>query len=659
MDALLIGLMLIVAVLLSSLLSKLMPRVSTPLVQIVLGMVIALFVRLAEDFELPTNLFMVLFVAPLVYADSRGIDRVVAWHNRKTILVLSIGLVITTTVSVGLTMGAAVEQLTFPVAFVLGSALSPTDAVAVPSLAHTSSIDRRSSTVLTAESIVNDATGVVVFNLALAALISGSFAIQDAGLSFAVLFFGGIALGLAIGLAASGIVSLTTRMGYEDVGSSMLFDLAMPFLTFLAGEVIGVSPIMAVMACALVFKSGGGVKSGPEGSRMNIVSSSVWGVVSFVLNGFVFVILGFQLVDSFKASVALMGVSGWQLAFMAALLVVLVTGVRYLWLLVMERRSPHPFRSAGVLAFAGGVKGAVTMSVALSIPYSVASRSLVVFLVSVVIIASTLVANLVVPILAPAPKQTQGERAEALRLAKIEILRAVVARLHADRTKENGPATRLVIADYNKRIRELSSRLMDASDVARRAVRLHALDLETERCSELMDSGEVDPRDGYRYLMHVSELKAALTHRTPLPWVLQRNLRRIRGMLRAAWHFRAALIGSEVESTAGLRGLQRRCSEYVVKTLIDEIPEGLYPIEDVTQVVMEYRHALELMTLESPSITTIASREVQSDQIKLKAVGYELEAIRDAQEEGKISREEAMRMRDDAYLMRLDLKNVV
>ena len=658
MDALLIGLLLIVAVLLSNLLSKLMPRVSTPLVQIVLGMVLALFVRLAEDFELPTNLFMVLFVAPLVYADSRGIDRVVAWHNRKTILVLSIGLVIATTVSVGLTMGAAVGQLTFAVAFVLGSALSPTDAVAVPSLAHTSSIDRRSSTVLTAESIVNDATGVVVFNLALAALMSGSFAIQDAGVSFAVLFFGGIALGIAIGLAGSALTSFTTRMGYDDVGSTMLFDLTLPFLTFLAGEVLGVSPIMAVMACALVFKSGGGVKYGPAESRMNIVSSSVWGVVSFVLNGFVFVILGFQLVASFKDSLA-MGVSGVELFLMALLLVCLVTGIRYLWLLVMERRSPHPFRSAGVLAFAGGVKGAVTMSVALSIPYSVASRSLVVFLVSVVIIVSTIIANLVVPVLAPATRQTQGERAEALRLAKIDILRAVVSRLHAERTKDNGPATRLVIADYNKRIRELSSRLMDSSDVARRAVRLHALDLETERCTELIDSGEADPRDGYRYLMRVSQLKAALTHRTPLPWVLQRNLRRLRGMLRAAWHARTALLGGEPEPTAGLRGLQRRCSEYVVKTLLDEIPEGLYPIEDVTQVVMEYRHALELMTLESPSITTIASREVQSDQIKLRAVGYELEEIRDAQEEGKISREETMRMRDDAYLMRLDLENVV
>ena len=658
MDALLIGLMLIVAVLLSNLLSKLLPQVSTPLVQIALGMVMALFLRLAEDFELPTNLFMVLFVAPLVYADSRGIDRVVAWHNRKTILVLSIGLVITTTVSVGVTMGAAVDLLTFPVAFVLGSALSPTDAVAVPSLAHTSSIDKRNRTVLTAESIVNDATGVVVFNLALAALVSGSFAIEEAGLSFVVLFFGGIALGLGIGVAGNALFSLASRLGYDDVGSFMLFDLALPFMTFLAGEVLGVSPIMAVMACALMFKSGGGAKYGPEESRMNIVSSSVWSVASFVLNGFVFVILGFQLVDSFKASVA-MGVSGMQLVGMAALLVCLVTGVRYLWLLVMERSSAHPFRSAGVLAFAGGVKGAVTMSVALSIPYAVSSRSLVIFLVSVVIIASTLIANVVVPILAPAVKQTQGERAEALRLAKIDILRKVVARLNADRTKENGPATRLVIGDYNKRIRELSKRLLDSSDVARRAVRLHALDLETERCTELMESGEVDPRDGYRYLMHVSQLKAALTHRTPLPWILQRNLRRIRGMMRAAWHARTALLGGESEPSAGVRGLQRRCSEYVVKTMLDELPEGLYPIEDVTQVVMEYRHALELMSLESPSITTIASREVQSGKIKLRAVGYELEAIREAQDEGKISREEAMALRDDAYLMRIDLEGVV
>ena len=666
MDILIFGLFLIVAVLLSNLLSKLLPALSTPFVQIALGMALATFVTLAEDFELPTNLFMALFVAPLVYADSRGIDRVVAWHNRKTILVLSIGLVIATTLSIGFAMGAAVAQLTYAVAFLLGSALSPTDAVAVPSLAHTSSIDARSRTVLTAESIVNDATGVVVFNLALTALISGSFSMGEASVSFAVLFFGGILMGLAIGCVANVLTSLAHRLGCDDVVFHILVDLAMPFVTFLSAEVVGVSPIMAVMVCALAFKTGG-AKAGPDESRMNIVSSSVWGLVSFVLNGFVFLILGFQLVDSFRDSVA-MGVSATQLALIALLMVSLVTGVRFLWILIMERATkgavPGVAKGAAVLTFAGGAKGAVTMSVALSIPYVVASRSLVVFLVSIAIIVSTLFANVLVPILAPAPKRSRDEREEEFRQAQVEILRSVISRLHADRTKANGAATRLVIADYNKRIHNLYSRVSDRSDVARRAVRLHALDLETERCTQLMDDGAVDARDGYRYLMHVSQLKAALTHQTVLPWIFQRNLRRVRGMLRASlsqardW-MRSVTSDQSEGSSGGLRDLQRMCSEYVIRHLLDEVPEGLYPIEDVTQVVMEYRQALELLSLQSPSITTIASRNVMSDRIKLKAVGYELEAIRDAQDEGKISREEAMSLRDDAYLMRIDLEGMV
>ena len=666
MDILIFGLFLIVAVLLSNLLSKLLPAVSTPFVQIALGMVLATFVQLAEDFELPTNLFMVLFVAPLVYADSRGIDRAVAWHNRKTILVLSIGLVVATTSVIGGTMGAAVALLSYPVAFVLGSALSPTDAVAVPSLAHTSSIDARSRTVLTAESIVNDATGVVVFNLALAALVSGSFSLGEAGVSFAILFFGGIALGLALGCLANLVTRAVYRIGCDDVVFHMLLDLAMPFMTFLAAEVVGVSPIMAVMVCALANKPGA-VKAGPEESRMNIVSNSVWGLVSFALNGFVFLILGFQLVDSFRDTMA-MGISATQLALIAALMVVLVTGVRFLWILVMERFTKGSFsggaRSAAVLTFAGGAKGAVTMSVALSIPYGVESRSLVVFLVSIAIIVSTLFANAFVPLLAPAPRRSRDEREEELRREKVEILRTVVGRLHADRTKANAAATRLVIADYNKRIQSISSHMLDRSDAARRAVRLHALDLETERCTQLMDDGAVDARDGYRYLMHVSELKSALTHKTALPWIFQRNLRRVRGMMRASlsqardWA-RSVSGDSEGEGLAGVRDLQRMCSEYVIRHLLEEMPESLYPIEDVTQVVMEYRQALELLSLSSPSLTSIASREVQSNQIKLKAAGYELEAIRDAQEAGRISREEAMRMRDDAYLIRIDLEGVV
>ena len=665
MDILVASLMLLLAVLVSNLLSKLIPYAATPLVQIVLGAVLALFVRFPADFQLPNDLFLMLFVAPLVYADSRDINRLIAWRNRGTIVVLSIGLVLATTLVVGGTMGSAIiPQLPFGAAFVLGAALSPTDAVAVPALARTSSIEARDRTVLTAESIVNDATGVVVFNLALAALLSGSFSIADAGASFLYLFFGGIAVGLLTGLAANLLTSLAQHLGVDDVVFHVLFEVLLPFITFLASESAGVSPIMAVMVCALIFKLGIG-QAGPAESRVSIVSNSVWNVLSFALNGFVFIMLGFQLKDSLAAVVAT-GISTEALAVMIALVILLVTGIRFLWLLAMEKHAGRTLRSAAVLTFAGGTKGAVTMSIALSIPYTVATRSLVVFLVSTVIIASTILANILVPLLAPASETTRNERREAERRAKIEILRSVVERLHSERTRENSAATRAVIGDYNKRIRSMSSDLLDASDVSQRQVRERALKLEADCVSALMESGAVSKRDGYLYLAHVERLADSLDKHSAWAWVFERNARRVRGVLRARLGQTRSRVASLLNGTAddsgktaSVRLLQRRCAEYVIDHLSEEVQRDRYPVEDVTQVIAGYRRSIELLDADNPSFTTIARREIQENHIKLRAVDLELEGIRNAYDAGEISRDAAMRMRDAAYLMRLDLENLV
>ena len=664
MEILVASLMLMLAVLASNLISKLIPYAATPLVQIALGIVLALFVRFPADFQLPNELFLMLFVAPLVYADSRGIDRLVAWRNRRTIIVLSIGLVLATTLAVGGTMGSAIiPQLPLGAAFVLGAALSPTDAVAVPALARTSSIAARERTILTAESIVNDATGVVVFNLALAALVSGSFSPAQAGASFLYLFFGGILIGALTGLIANLVTALAQWLGVDDVVFHVLFEVLLPFIAFLAGETLGVSPIMAVMVCAIIFKLGIG-QAGPAESRVSIVSNSVWNVLSFALNGFVFIMLGFQLKASLAAVVAT-GLDAPALAGMIALVIALVIGVRFLWLLAMEKHAGRSLRSAAVLTFAGGTKGAVTMSIALSIPYAVATRDLVVFLVSTVIIASTVLANILVPLLAPASESERDERREAERRAKIEILRGVVERLHAERTPENAAATRAVIADYNSRIRLTGGDQLDSSDaLSQREVRKWALKLEADCCSQLMESGEVPKRDGYLYLAHVERMASALGKRSALPWLFERSLRRAGSMVGAQAsqtkrRVEALLNGGDPGSETGVKSLQRRCAEYVIEHLSEEVQQGRYPVENVTQVIAEYRRSVELLDASNPSLTTLARREIQENRIKLRAVDYELEGIRNAYDDGEISRDAAMRMRDSAYLMRLDLENLV
>ena len=708
MGLLVTALMLIVAVLVSNFVSKLLPAVATPLVQIALGMVLALVLPGFGDFEIPTSLFMAVFVAPLIYSDSRAIDRVRAWRSRRTILKLAIGLVVANTLVMGYLMGSIVLPLPVAAAFVLGAALSPTDPVSVSALAATSNISKRQRAILSAESIVNDATGVVVFNLALATLVTGSFSIVDAGTSFLWLFFGGIALGVALGVAGNVITGTVRRLGCDDVVFHVLFDLAVPFVTFLAGEVVGVSSIMAVMVCALVFKIGVG-KVGPDESRVNIVSSSVWNVLSFAINGIVFVMLGFQLKASIQ-DILSTGISGTELALASVLLVVLLMGLRFAWVTGMEfltrrrlRRhldslarperaasevvlptasNREVVRGSAVLTFAGGTKGAITLSIALSIPYSIGARSLVVFLVSVAIIVSIVLANVLVPILAPAPKSSRDEELDKVRRAKLRILRSVVGRLSAD--AESGDessdemATRLVISDYNRRISSIRAGLEDTEPVtSRRAVRVLALRLEAACVSELMELGEVSEPAGYAYLNRLARLMRALDAKSRASWLFERNLRRARGILRSTvglLHERLLEMVShdpddeddddESESArqsgvATNRELQLICAQYVVEHLGEEVGASTYPIEDVTQVILEYQRTIERLETQSPSVTTIARRENKRQEIQLRGVNYELEGIQDAFDAGKISREVARKLRDDAYLMRLDLEDMV
>ena len=689
MDLLLVALMLILAVLASNFISKFLPSVATPLVQIALGACLSFVFHAPQDFELPTTLFMALFVAPLIYSDSKAIDRVTAWRSRRTILKLAIGLVIANTLLVGYVMGVVVLPLPLAAAFVLGAACSPTDPVSVSALAGNSDISGRQRTILSAESIVNDATGVVVFNIALAALVTGSFHAVDAGVSFLWLFFGGILIGFLVGVAGDLLSALARALGCDDVTFHVLLDVAMPFVTFLVGEVMGVSPIMAVMVCALVYKIGIG-KAGPDESRINIVSNATWDVLSFVLNGIVFVMLGFQL----KAGIADImgtGIDAYSLAGAAVLLVALLAAIRFTWVTVMEfltrrRLRRHLSRyghegdptvvatasnkdvlhSAAVLTFAGGTKGAITLSIAFSIPYSVQSRSLVVFLVSVAIIATIVTANVLIPLLSPAPARSRDEEREAERLARIDVLRHVIGKLSAESDDSDDMATQLVIADYNLRIRNLKrgAGLGEESVVARREVRLHALRLEAQRCNELVDEGKATEHDGFRYLSRIDELMTALGQKGRMRWLVARNLRRARGSLRTA----AGLMVERVENllgiewgepSLGMRELQRLCAEHVVSVLSDEMLEGTYPIEDVTQVMMDYQRTVERLDSLNPSLTVLARRESQKVSIQIKGVNYELEGIQDAFEAGRVTRDMARRMRDDAYLMRLDLEKKV
>ena len=287
-------LLLIVAVLASSLISQLSSKISTPLVQIAIGVIIALFVGGGIQIDIDPELFLVLFIAPLLFNEANHIDKLGFWKNRGMILSLALGLVVATTLTVGFAMNALDPSLGLAAAFALGAALGPTDAVAVTSMAGNAKLSSKQKSVLGGECLINDASGLVAFQFAIAAAVTGSFSLVDAGVEFLFSFFGGLAIGVVSGALLNAFLNFIRNIGLENRTFHVLFEVAVPFLVFLFAEHFGVSGILAVVACGIVF-SISYKQTGPQTSKMNIVSSSVWDVITFALNGIVFVLLGMML----------------------------------------------------------------------------------------------------------------------------------------------------------------------------------------------------------------------------------------------------------------------------------------------------------------------------------------------------------------------------
>ena len=318
------------AVLVSSAINQVVSGVATPLIQIGIGVLLAFAGLTTSNFQVDPELFLVLFIAPLLYHEARNTDKVALWSNRAKVLSLAVGLVVVTILCIGFTLHALEPTIPLAAAFALGAALGPTDAVAVTSLSKRVSLKRRQSILLSGESLINDASGVVSFQFSIAALTTGTFSLISATGAFLVSFFGGIAFGLVLAALLAFLVSRVRDLGLEDTTFHVLLEVLTPFAVFLTAEHVGVSGILAVVAAGLSY-SFFNRDLGPSIARMKIVSSSVWRVLSFVLNGLVFVLLGIQLPHAMMGMWEEKAISNGELFFLVLVISAIVIGVRTLW----------------------------------------------------------------------------------------------------------------------------------------------------------------------------------------------------------------------------------------------------------------------------------------------------------------------------------------
>ncbi|PKH22341.1 Na+/H+ antiporter [Enterobacterales bacterium CwR94] len=540
-------LILTLVVSLSGVIARVIPfQIPLPLVQIALGALLAWpTFGLHVDFD--PELFLVLFIPPLLFADGWKTPTSEFLHHGREIIGLALVLVIITVVGIGYLIYWLVPGIPLIPAFALAAVLSPTDAVALSGIVGEGRIPKKIMSILQGEALMNDASGLVSLKFAIAvAMGTMVFSVGGATVEFMKVAIGGLLAGIAICWLYGKSLRLFSRMSGDDPATQTVLLLLLPFASYLIAEHIGVSGILAAVAAGMTITRSGIIRQAPLAMRLR--ANSVWQMLEFVFNGMVFLMLGLQLPGILDVSItqanADPNVELWMLFADVLLVYAALMIVRFGWLWGMKNISVHwlkkkpmefsqySTRELFIASFAG-VRGAITLAGVLSIPLflpdgtAFPARYELVFLATGVILFSLFVGVIVLPMLLRGVESgdKHGHRREIQQAraimagVAIESLYKMEQRLAKD-TEENFDPELLkevssrVVGNLRRRVegKEDMERAMVAENLERR-FRLTALRAERAEVYHLRATQEISNETTQRLLHDLDLLEALLVEK--------------------------------------------------------------------------------------------------------------------------------------------------
>jgi CPA1 family monovalent cation:H+ antiporter len=467
-------LILLMLVSVSRLIGRVIP-LPLPLVQIAAGALLA-WPTLGLHVALDPELFLFLFLPPLLFSDGWRMPKRDLWRLRGPILTLAVGLVLFTVVGAGYFIHWLLPTIPLPVAFALAAVLSPTDAVAVSAISR----DRLPTPLmhmLQGEALMNDASGLVTFKFALVAAVTGVFSLANASLTFVLVACGGLAIGVGLSWLVGRLRVWMIARGWDDPATHVVFMLLLPFAAYVLAEQLGASGILSAVAAGMMQSW---LDLLPRQTSTRLLNRSVWSLLEFAFNGLIFLLLGLQLPDIIKA-VASHETSLWPTLFyrcldvLAIFLVLLV--LRFVWVQSIWRLSGllRRWRGKGELTLVptarscwlltvGGVRGAVTLAGVMSVPLLVSAgvefpeRDLLIFIAAGVILLSLIAACIALPLLLRGiPISLDDKRRHEVRDAWRKTAEAAI---HALETEELAEAVTPQDAAQAALAAELKARIM-------------------------------------------------------------------------------------------------------------------------------------------------------------------------------------------------------
>lgn len=653
------------AIIVSSLIHSLfLPKVPLAFIQIVLGALLFL-TPIPVSFDFDTEVFMVALIAPLLFVEGVQVSRVSLRRYIKPVMLMALGLVFTTVVGVGFFIHWVWPNLPMPAGFALAAILCPTDAVAVSAITKGKILPKGAMTILEGESLLNDAAGIISFKIAVTALITGTFSITHAVGEFLVAAIGGLIVGMIIGIALVRLRVTLSRRGVESNNMFIFIQLLTPFVTYLIAEVFHASGIIAAVVAGLVH--------GFERDRITHVSTQLqlsytqtWNVLSYALNGFVFVILGYMVPE---VVVNILKTEPQNLVFLLTTTGVIALAVyvfRFVWVYVLypyfylpvspferamneggpQKPSEKPKRSMYALIMTlCGVHGTISLAIALTLPFvlgeneSFIYRNDLLFISSGMVILSLVIAQVFLPLVTPAMKKAKLE-GMSFKQTRVYILEQVVDYLRKNATPETSFKYGNVIKDYHDRIAFLKV-LDDDDEDSKELERLQgiAFDTETKTLDDLAKEGRISQSDFDNYMRYAE--RTQVYRQASL-------LRRIWIRVKTSYLRRRVRIQTNASSSLDIKENLKEISKImrivhynVVKRLSKEANSDNQL--EISTIADSYLLRTDNLT---PSNFFNTKNHESMSKIKLNALREQRHILNELVDEGEVSEKTALKVRE-------------
>ncbi len=635
-------LILLICILLSNVISRFLPYLSIPIIQIAMGAIIVI-INPMFNIELDPHTFLLMFIAPLLFYDGKHVDKKSLWKERKNILLLALALVFATVLVVGALINWLIPPISLAASFALAAALSPTDYVAVSALSKKIDLPNKVVHIIEGEGLMNDASGIVCFKFALAAALTGTFSIFNATINFFFVALGGVIVGLILEMVLINFEKWINSLGMEDLIVEVLLQILTPFVVYLISEeVFNVSGVLAVVAAGMV-NTISNSKSKYDAIRLKEVSENTWSVLVYILNGFVFLIVGLQL-PSIITTAFLEASINTPVAILYVLIIsFMLLILRFIWVLFMYSIGDKSDEASikvnwydALLTSLSGVRGSVTLATILSIPLTLENgkpfpnRDLILFLAVGVILVTLLIATFILPLLAKKDSTEEADYSEKLKKAQIKVWKDTIETLKS--RESDNPYVGMAIAEYKYQISQIERgntyyKSWEIRSKEEKKLLINCFKMEIENTQRMLAENIIDEETAFE-CESILENKIRIES---LATALSVSLKRVSRMIMFFKRRKRVKTVEDKNKIIAIHDTNAVNADYIIKYLSNNITEDN---KKVYTKVIDYYKGIKLM-----SRRPIINRIDKSEKKKIEVISLQIEryTIQSLFEKGIIS----------------------